>query len=114
MLLQEAESDPSRLFHRKGMMTTRSRSPSLRKSIIRYWLLLLLSLLISTELQAAVVAAEAEAEGECDSTDKLRLVTREELAAYVPSTILIKMYACEVCRLTHVFFNFQKNGRERF
>lgn len=78
----------SRLFHRKGMMTT--RSPSLPKSILRFWLLLLFSLLISTELQEAVIVADAEAEGECDNTDKLRVVTREELATYAPSLFCSK------------------------
>jgi hypothetical protein len=46
-------------------------------------MLLFSLILISTELQAAVIAADAEAEGECDNTDKLRLVTMEELETYV-------------------------------
>jgi hypothetical protein len=48
-------------------------------------MLLFSLILISTELQAAVIAADAEAEGECDNTDKLRLVTMEELETYAPS-----------------------------
>jgi CMP-2-keto-3-deoxyoctulosonic acid synthetase len=49
----------------------------------RCWVLLLLGALISAELVTMVVAA-VDAEEECINPNKVRLVTQEELAMYVP------------------------------
>jgi CMP-2-keto-3-deoxyoctulosonic acid synthetase len=49
----------------------------------RCWvLLLLLGVLISAELVTMVAAVDAEEE--CNNPNKVRLVTQEELAMYVP------------------------------
>ena len=70
-------------------------------------MLLLLGALISAELVTMVVAA-VDAEEECTNPNKVRLVTQEELAMYVPHyTILLRLsYVLTELELTISFCCF--------